>query len=89
MAITQNAGGTMVTGEDIDVLRFMMGLRAVAMEVATGMKPTRGFSALAFAAEYGVKARTKKAALEGLVEVMKKADPEWEPKGTVARALAL
>lgn len=88
MAVTQNAGGITVTGEDVEVFRLMVGVRGVATELVTGMKPTRGFSSIKFAEQYGIKARSKKAALEGLVDLLKKVDPGWEPKGTVAKALA-
>lgn len=86
MAVEQNAGGIVVTGEHIEIFRLLAGMRGVAMDIR-GLKPTRGFSSLKFAAEYGVKAKSKRAALEGLVEVMKTVDPEWEPTGTILKAL--
>lgn len=88
MAIETTSAGTTITGEHIDLYRFLMIMRGMAMDVR-GLKPTRGFSTLKLAAEYGVKAKTKKQALAGMVELMKQADPKWEPTGTIAKALGL
>lgn len=86
MAIETTSAGTVVTGEHIHVLRFIMAMRGIAMDIR-GLKPTRGFSSIKIAEEYGVKARTKKQALEGMVELMAEIDPEWKPTGTIASAL--
>lgn len=86
MAVTQNAGGTVVTGEHIDMFRFIAAMRGIAMDV-WGIKPTRGFSSIKMAAQYGVKARTKRQALEGMVTLMQEANPEWKPTGTIKKAL--
>lgn len=86
MAVETTASGTVVTGEHIDMFRFVTAMRAVAMDV-WGIKPTRGFSSIKMAAEYGVKARTKRQALEGMIALMQEANPEWEPTGTIKKAL--
>lgn len=87
MAVETSAAGTVVTGEHINVLRFIMAMRGIASDMR-GLKPTRGFSSIKIAEEYGIKARTKRQALEGMVELMAEIDPEWEPTGTIKSALS-
>lgn len=87
MAIETTSAGTVITGNSVQVFRFIAAMRGMAMDIR-GLKPTRGFSSIKVAAQYGVKARTKKQALEGMVELMKQADPTWEPTGSIAEALS-
>lgn len=88
MAVETTEAGTVITGEDVHEFAFRMGLRAIAMELSgSGMKMTRGFRATEFASRYGVKARTKKAALAGLVEMVREIDPDYEFPGGVIKAL--
>lgn len=86
MAVETTAGGTSITGEHIELFRFTAAMRGMAMDIR-GIKPTRGFSSIKMAAEYGVKARTKKQALEGMVALMREANPEWEVPASIKRAL--
>lgn len=54
MAITRSeTGSVMITGDDINLFRVATGLRAMAFEIKTGMKMTRGFSGIKFAQSYG------------------------------------
>jgi hypothetical protein len=51
------------TPEEIDWFRFLTGYRALHLEANTGMKVTRGFSAVRFFKEYGFKSRRLKPLL--------------------------
>jgi hypothetical protein len=54
MAITRSeTGSVMITGDDINLYRVTVGLHAMAFEIKTGMKMTRGFSGIKFAQSYG------------------------------------
>lgn len=57
-----------VTG--MHTLRLGLGITSIAMEITTGIKPTRGFSARGFAQQYGYPSNStnKKAALRWLVD---------------------
>lgn len=86
MAVEVTASGTVVTGEHVDMFRFLAAMRGMALDIR-GIKPTRGFSSVKMAAQYGVKARTKKQALEGMVALMQEANPGWEPTGSIKSVL--
>lgn len=84
-------GGTVITGEDIPVFALITLASALALEINTGMQASR-IPALQGAKNLGVipkgKRGNKKEALRLTVEKIKEARPEYEVKGTVARALA-
>jgi hypothetical protein len=57
------------TPEEVNAYRVITGIHAIALEINTGMKPTRGFSAQRFAAGYGYPgSNNKKKVLQWLVE---------------------
>lgn len=66
MAVETTSAGTLITGESIKDFRLMTGIRAIRLEIRTGMKVTRGFSGIRFAKEYGYKGRSLQGALEYL-----------------------
>lgn len=75
-----------VGAEEVNFYRVTMALHAIAMEINTGMKPTRGFSAKRFAEQYGYTGSSnKKAVLRWLV---KETGFEPEPGTSIAKALA-
>lgn len=82
--IQNSAGGTLITGPDIESFRVRQIARGLALEITTGMKVgKRGQNLVALAnAVSGGTARTKKRALADLVH-------EWDDvPATVARALS-
>lgn len=86
MAVETTAGGMSITGDHIEMFRFMTVMRGMALDIR-GIKPTRGFSSIKLAAQYGIKARTKKQALEGMVALMREANPEWEVPASIKQTL--
>jgi len=86
MPIETSPSGTIsITGESIQDYRFLLGLNAIAFEVNTGMKMTRGFSPKNFAAEYGYTGSSnKKTVLKWLV---KASGFEVKPGSPVDKAL--
>lgn len=82
--IQNSAGGTMITGPDIESFRLRQIARGLALEITTGMKVgKRGQNLVALAnAVSGGTGRTKKRALADLVR-------GWDDvPATVQRALA-
>ncbi len=69
MAVTTNAGGTMITGADVHRFRYITILSGLKLEANTGMTLSRGRSCFAMAKDILKEAglvklpRTKKAAL--------------------------
>ena len=51
------------TPSEIDWFRFMLGWRALSLEVKTGIKTTRGFKATQFFGAYGFKSKRLKPLL--------------------------
>ena len=71
MAIIETEGGVTITGEHIEEYRLSAIIRALAVEVQTGMRVGRGASALSLAQDEGLTdKRTKKAALVQIVDRM-------------------
>lgn len=71
MTIIETEGGTTITGEHIEEYRLIAIIRALAIEVQTGMKASRGPSALTLARDAGLtNKRTKSAALVQIVDQM-------------------
>lgn len=67
MAIETNAGGTLITGEHIDVYRTLMIRRGLKLEIETGMKLSRGANMMRAANDLmGTNHRTKRKAFEDL-----------------------
>ena len=65
MGEISKSGSVMLdTPEEIDWFRFMLGYKALHLEARTGMKMTRGFSAVRFFAAYGFKSKRLKPLLE-------------------------
>ena len=52
------------TPNEIGWFRFLAGYQALHLEARTGMKMTRGFSAVRFFAAYGLKSKRLKSLLE-------------------------
>lgn len=85
------AAPAVMTQAEIDranVLDFRLtaGILGIALEVNTGMKPTRGFSGVRFAQEYGYEGpKSLKSALKWIVEA---SEFEVKPGSGVEKALA-
>ena len=81
------------TPEGINMLRLISMAHALALEVNTGMKMSRGVSVLAIAQRDGItNKRTKKGALKDVVEYIQlvheaEGRPPWEPSETIVRAM--
>lgn len=57
------------TPEQINALRVTSAIHGIALEINTGMKPTRGFSAKRFAEQYGYTGTSnKKKVLQWLID---------------------
>jgi len=64
------SGGIMITGDGIDAYRLMALIKALEIEIRTGMKMNRGMSCLKIAQiQYGVKAKRKKDAVIELKKI--------------------
>jgi len=79
MAIEQHDGGTMITGEDdIQSYRMLTQIKALEVEIRTGMRMSNKFNLLkGLKEEYGLKSRTKK---DALVEMQKVFNQRFEKK---------
>lgn len=74
------------TPEQMSALRVTMAIHGIALEINTGMKPTRGFSASNFAKQYGYTGSTnKKKVLAWLIE---NSGYQVQPGSQVEKALA-
>jgi len=88
MAIESRNGGISITGEkDVLFFRHMTLARGLAMEITTGMKMSRGVSAVKIAQQDGLTTkRTKKGALQDVVNYLRETRG-YEPTGSVLKAL--
>lgn len=79
MAIEQHDGGTMITGEDdIQSYRMLTQIKALEVEIRTGMRMSNKFNLLkGLKEEYGLKSKTKK---DALVEMQKVFNQRFEKK---------
>lgn len=66
---------------------LLTAISALAIEVRTGMKMSRGASPLDVARRFGFKRRTKKDALRFLVLVMQELEPTYAPGPRVQSVL--
>lgn len=62
------SNGTVITGNDIDTFRIATIIRALRLEIETGMKISRISILKVVQRDYGVKAKNKRAALAELLE---------------------
>ena len=62
--VTTNGSVFLDTADEISWFRFMTGYRALHLEARTGMKVTRGFSAVKFFGEYGFKSKKLQPLME-------------------------
>ncbi|UOK18414.1 hypothetical protein SEA_BRUHMOMENT_98 [Arthrobacter phage BruhMoment] len=86
-------GGVIATGkEDIRVVALTSLAYGIVLEMETGMKPTRNFSALRIAQHHGLIPEgtrpQKKKILRLVVQAIREAKPGWEPSAHLAKALA-
>lgn len=86
------SGGVVITGPDINTYALLSLAHALAFKVTTGREMSR-IPALQGAKNLGVipqgKRGNAKAALKLTVQKIREARPDYEPSGTVAKALAL
>lgn len=76
------------TPEGIAIMRHISLVHALALQVNTGMKLSRGISAIKIAQQDGhTTKRTAKGALRDTVQRLREVYPEYEPSEGVARAL--
>lgn len=92
MIETTPDGSIIVTGKDDTRLYQLITLaHALALEINTGMKVSRT-SALQGAKNLGIipadKRGNKKAALKATIAKIKESRPDYEPTGSVAKAVA-
>lgn len=93
MAIEESNGAIIITGkEDIRVAALLTLAHAIVLEMTTGMKPTRNFSALNVARYHGLvpddgSKPQKKKLLRLTVQAIREAKPGWEPSEYIAKAL--
>lgn len=84
-------GGTVVTGEDINTYRLLALAHAAALEITTGLKATR-MPLTTAARNCGIipddgSRPQKKKILRLTVQKLRQIRPDYEPSGTVAKAL--
>lgn len=63
MAIEKSDGGTMITGDDVYAYQMMAQIKALELEVRTGMKMGRGNLLKFCKDQYGLKSHNKKDAI--------------------------
>jgi hypothetical protein len=85
-------GGIIVTGkEDIRIAALTSLAYGIVLEMETGMKPTRNFSALRIARYHGLIPEgtkpQKKKILRLVVQEIRRVKPGWEPSEHLAKAL--
>lgn len=85
-------GGIVITGkEDIRVAALLTLAHGIVLEMTTGMKPTRNFSALNIARHHGLvpdgTRPQKKKLLRLVVQAIREAKPGYEPSEYIAKAL--
>jgi hypothetical protein len=90
--IEESNGAIIVTGkEDIRVTALLTLAHGIVLEMTSGLKPSRNFSALNIARHHGlVKEGTKpqkKKLLRLTVQAIREAKPGWEPSEYIAKAL--
>ena len=64
MAIETSAGGTMITGSDIQTFRLLAFKKAMEIELKTGMKASRVCPFKAARQQFGISARSKQKVYE-------------------------
>jgi len=91
--MTQNTNaGVTLTGAGIEFFQKNAALRGLSIEVATGMKLSRGGSGIQACQAQGLLPAgrtTKNAALRKAVAKMQELYPDFEVKGSLAKALAI
>jgi hypothetical protein len=92
MAFEESNGAIIVTGkEDIRITALLTLAHGIVLEMETGMKPTRNFSALNIARHHGLIPEGtrphKKKILRLVVQEIREAKPGWEPSEHLAKAL--
>jgi hypothetical protein len=88
MTVKITDAGTMITGPDIEIFRVRVIARGLALEINTGMKMSRGVNTVALVNKItGRNDRRKINALQALVDLVRKTDPEFGTNDSIARAL--
>lgn len=90
--IEESNGAIIVTGkEDIRVTALLTLAHGIVLEMTSGLKPSRNFSALNIARHHGLVAEgtkpQKKKLLRLTVQAIREAKPGWEPSEYIAKAL--
>lgn len=75
------------TPEQINMFAILQATHRLALEINTGLKFRQSTLSALQHAGYTNK-RTKKGALRDMVNVIKEMRPDYEPSGTIVRALA-
>jgi hypothetical protein len=90
MAIEESAGGITVTGEDVNTFALLALAHALAMKINHGMEISR-IPALTAAKNHGIipadKRGNAKTALKLTVQRIREVRPDYEPSGSVTKAL--
>lgn len=87
--IKTDDAGTMITGESIDLYRFLAAIRGLALEINTGLKVSSKVNMSKVATSFtGEPYRTRKQALAGLVEAAERVIDGYERPASVVRALS-
>lgn len=89
--MSDNGGFTIATESGIAMFRHLQLIHALALEINTGMRMSSRGSVMMTAREVcGSSKRTKKGVLGDYVKfVISTVDPDFQPAGTVKRALGL
>lgn len=74
------------TPEGLHAFALLQTIHRLALEINTGLKFRQSTLAAVQRAGYTAK-KTKKGALQDMVEAMQEFDPDWNPSPTVQRAL--
>lgn len=62
-------GGTVVTGDDIQIVHLLAIIKALDIEIKTGMKMRYGVSLTKIAKQYGATSRTKQGCRDFLADL--------------------
>lgn len=92
MAVEElSGGGFVVTGEHIPLFRLITLASALSIEITTGLKMSRGLSAVQATKNLGlidpVKRSSPKTALAAVVAKITELDPTYTPNSSVQKAL--
>lgn len=88
MPIEAGEGGTSITGDEVNLFRYLQVMHGLALEINTGMKLSSRGSVMQVGQRIcGSTKRTKKGVLRDMVAYAREQFPAWEPSASVVKAL--